>query len=399
MDKKQIPTFLKGLLLTPLRPLVGIKPSLWIFGSDQGRRYSQNARYLFEYVLKNQPKIKACWITRSKEVYRELSSKGIPVLMNGSWKGIMACLSAQVVVTTTWFNDIIYTYRKKGQYHLHLMHGMPLKVGYYDIPAPKKSLWKSITSKIYEIFVGNYRLEDSVFMPVSSEFFKQIILHSTRNSRVEVTGQPRTDDFLSFDAAALRRKYGFSDKDVIVTYMPTHRSYGRGALSPYIFKDNPEAIRFFKDQGVVLVWKQHINMTSNYQSFSYDTCFRDYSANPKVDSQELLFISDILISDYSSCIYDFMMLGRPILFHDYDDYTHTDNPIYITKEDMAEAGPISENETQLLADIKQALQDPEPLYIKNPQVLQRYHRYVDSNSCQRVSEALERFIMLGQKTE
>ncbi|MBO5977262.1 MAG: CDP-glycerol glycerophosphotransferase family protein [Bacteroidales bacterium] len=388
MKLSQVKFFLRGLLVAPMRPFVRIKPDLWIFGSEYGRRYSQNARYLFEYVIKNHPEIRAVWITNAKEVHQDLKAKGLPVLMNNSFRGIKACLSARLIVSTTWLNDIRYTFRKKGQEHLHLMHGMPLKVGYYDTPAPKKSLFIKFTDFLTDNFVGNYRLEDAVFLPVTSEFFKGIIKQSTRNERVEVTGQPRTDDFLRFDAQALRQKYGFAPDDVIITYMPTHRSYGKGALSPYIFKDNEQVINFFKENKIVLVWKQHINMTHHYASFEHESCFRDYSANPQVDSQELLFISDVLISDYSSCVYDFMMLGRPILFHDYDDYTHTDNPIYITKEDMAQVGPISENESQLFENIRQALVQTMPMYIENKEVLSRYHQYIDDHSCQRVYEAV-----------
>lgn len=388
MKWSQVKFFMRGLLVAPLRPFVGINQNLWIFGSEYGRRYSQNARYLFEYVLAEHPEIKAVWVTNSKEVYQDLQAKKLPVLMNNSFRGIIAALSAKLIVSTTWLNDIRYTFRKKGQYHLHLMHGMPLKVGYYDTPEPKKSFFTKFTDFLTDNFVGNYRLEDAVFLPVTSELFKAIIKKSTRNHRVEVTGQPRTDDFLRFDAAALRKKYGFAPDDTIITYMPTHRSYGKGALSPYLFKDNEQAIQYFKKNGIVLVWKQHINMTHHYEAFEHDSCFRDYSANPKVDSQELLFISDILISDYSSCVYDFMMLGRPILLHDYDDYTHTDNPIYITKEDMSQVGPISENESQLFADICQALQLKQPMYIDNQGVLARYHQYIDDCSCQRVCDTV-----------
>lgn len=390
MKWSQVKFFMRGLLVAPLRAFVGINENLWIFGSEYGRRYSQNARYLFEYVIKEHPEINAVWVTNSKDVFQSLQAQGNPVLMNHSLRGIIAALSAKVIVSTTWLNDIRYTFRKKGQYHLHLMHGMPLKVGYYDTPEPKKSLFTQFTDFLTDHFIGNYRLEDAVFLPVTSELFKGIIHQSTRNPRVEITGQARTDNFLRFDAAALRKKYGFAPDEIIVTYMPTHRSYGKGALSPYIFRENQEAIKFFKDHHICLVWKQHINMTQHYEAFAHDTCFRDYSANPQVDSQELLFISDILISDYSSCVYDFMMLGRPILFHDYDDYTHTDNPIYITKDDMAQVGPISENEAELFEHIQQALQSKEPPYIQDISIRERYHLYVDDASCQRIFECLQK---------
>jgi hypothetical protein len=55
---------------------------------------------------------------------------------------------------------------------------------------------------------------------------------------------------------------------------------------------------------------------------------------------------------------------------------------------MAQVGPISENESQLFENIRQALLQTMPMYMENKEVLSRYHQYIDDHSCRRVYQAV-----------
>ena len=46
--------------------------NLLIFGSNEGKYFSDNSRSLFEYIQANEESIKAVWFTNNKEVYREV---------------------------------------------------------------------------------------------------------------------------------------------------------------------------------------------------------------------------------------------------------------------------------------------------------------------------------------
>ena len=225
----KIKSLLLGICFAPFRRLLKPKDNLWLFGSDVGRKYAQNSKYLFEYVLTNHPEIDAYWITCSPDVYRELKSKGIPVLDNLSFKGAYYSHIAELKIVSSWFNDILFTF--PHQKLAYLMHGIAAKKVYYD-NVPKKSVKNTpstyLKSLLSNLFLYNYKLEYSCFSPVTSEFFREKMVHAMRNNNVFVTGQPRTDAFLHLDAKAIRTKYGLRVDQTIVSYMPTHRSYGLG---------------------------------------------------------------------------------------------------------------------------------------------------------------------------
>ncbi|MGD9488985.1 MAG: CDP-glycerol glycerophosphotransferase family protein [Calditrichaceae bacterium] len=60
--------------------------NLWIFGAWFGERYSDNSRYVFEYINKNEPSIKAVWLSRKKEVFDEVRNLSYSAEMIRSWQ-------------------------------------------------------------------------------------------------------------------------------------------------------------------------------------------------------------------------------------------------------------------------------------------------------------------------
>lgn len=378
-----------GILFLPFRRFLKPQKGLWLFGADKGRKYAQNSKYLFEYILENHLEISAYWVTESPIVYRELRNKGIPVLNILSLKGAYYSLKAELKVESTWFSDILYTF--PYQKVAYLMHGMPIKKIYYD---DKKRVVDTIMLKIKKwlskIFVLDYKLEYSCFTPVSSSFFKDIVSKAMNNDSIFLTGQPRTDSFLHLDANVIKKKYGIDKNAFVVTYMPTHRAYGAGEPSPHIFIDDINAINFFKENNIVVVWKQHINMLKKYKKEEADACFKELSFDYLVDSQELLFISDLLITDFSSCFVDFMLLKRPILFYHYDDYEKNDNDLYYGSDILSQVGKISNNEADLLEDVKSSYLNG--FDDKHTNLWSLFNVFFDDKSCERCFAVLKKQI-------
>ena len=61
-----------GIIIYPIKNVLKIKRNVWIFGADKGKRYSQNSKFLFEYIIKNHEDVECYWITQSKDLYNEL---------------------------------------------------------------------------------------------------------------------------------------------------------------------------------------------------------------------------------------------------------------------------------------------------------------------------------------
>ena len=107
------------------------------------------------------------------------------------------------------------------------------------------------------------------------------------------------------------------------------------------------------------------------------------------DIQELLLISDILITDYSSMIFDYLLLDRPILLFAYDlnEYLN-ERGMYYNFEEIA-PGPILLNGTELIDAIKNIENIDKKFIEKRKMIKNRINKYTDGKSIERVLKFLK----------
>ena len=166
-------------------------------------------------------------------------------------------------------------------------------------------------------------------------------------------GIPRTDLF--FDerrrTAALERvraRCGLPDGRRVILYAPTFRGESVGRARDDGLLDLEVMHRVLGD-GTVILLRLHpfvaeaVSISPDLASFAIDA-----STHP--DINELMLVSDLLVTDYSSAIYEFALLGRPILFLAPDDAAYRDErgfyldfpddlpgPVHATTQSLAEA--------------------------------------------------------------
>ena len=76
-----------GILLFPVFLISQCFPrskKIWVFGSWHGTQFSDNTAYLFQYVINNNPNIKAVWLTENKLLIEQLKAKGYQVFHKNS---------------------------------------------------------------------------------------------------------------------------------------------------------------------------------------------------------------------------------------------------------------------------------------------------------------------------
>ena len=95
-----------GIISYLLSKFLKTKKKLWVYGSSHGEKYSDNSKYFFNHIRKNNTNIKSIWITRSKQLYKELKHKNVPAVHNISLKGVFYCLVADVVFFSTSRDDL-----------------------------------------------------------------------------------------------------------------------------------------------------------------------------------------------------------------------------------------------------------------------------------------------------
>ncbi len=142
------------------------------------------------------------------------------------------------------------------------------------------------------------------------------------DSIIKPLGMPRLDGYLTDKKIkAVTDKLYNINPDLktkkVILFSPTYRGTGADNASyDYTQLDLKKIFEFSKENGFLFIIKMHpfiresINIPKEYSKVIFD-----YSA---YDINELIYVSDIMVTDYSSCAYEFSFFNRPLIFFRYD---------------------------------------------------------------------------------
>ena len=328
--------------------------NLILFGAWFGEKYDDNSRALFEYVLKNRKDIHAYWITANKEVYSNMKEKGLPVFMNTSRKAIMLALRARYYVS------VVMLYGKDSGNNLskymggirviNLWHGLPLKKIAFDDkyhPMPQTFRGKLLNYFDEKVFRNTYHIATS---PGIAKIYRSCF--KADEEHVLILGQARNDYFYTPHQNPYKERF---DNRKIILYMPTHRREGKQVMDMTKLLDLSNINTLCEKNNAIFLIKKHFyhskeeSLDNSYENIIEIT-------NEKPSAQVLLDCADILITDYSSCYIDYLLLDRPILFYSYDleDYLANDREMYFDYKSSV-PGCICENNVELESEISSIL--------------------------------------------
>lgn len=379
-----------GLLARILNIFCPIKKNLWVFGSDYGKSFREGSKYLMKYMYTDHPEYSCVFLTKSLDVLSEVRSLGYKCYLNNSWLGVYYAIKAERVFTCQYLNDIDYTFKKPGRHYYYVLHGMPYKLAMNSVPDRLKdsfrykrsNLFTKIRGRLASYLIQGYEMKDVDFISVTSDYLVPFAkLDFTKEMDVRVLGMPRND--ILFDKEAMGEMGWIKEaKDkFVITYMPTHRHYGAGELSPLPFESNAEAISWLKSHNIVILVKQHPNMIPKLNGEpNIEDVIIDITKK-RLDPQLCIYHSDVLITDYSSVWLDYLLLRRPILFYYYDDFDNDDAGTHYSIHEV-KPGEFCYNEDDLLVSIKECYNNYSLMCPKND-VIGLFHKYIDGNSCQR----------------
>lgn len=305
---------LKNLIINSAQCFSGFIPkrkNLWVFGSWSGKLYADNSKYLFEYINQHHPEIDAVWITRDKEIQNELSKKGYNCFMRFSAKGILSAIRAEAAfITSDEVNDISPFASRKRTRVISLWHGIAAKGFNWTLDKYEN---KARTEKAFQRFREYY-------WAASSDEYIRAFGNALKipKERFVVTGYPRNDTFVTkpnnHNLELLKEKY---PNDKFVIYMPTHREYGKRPIEVREFDLIDQELR---RQNVIMVYKPHFNELRNLNGYESHFTNIIVAKDQKVwgDVYSYIHYFDLLISDYSSIVYDFLCADKPIVLYTYD---------------------------------------------------------------------------------
>ncbi len=304
-----------GVLFRVLKLVPFRKKNTWVFGCWMGKKYDDNAKFLFEYVNKNHPNIRCVWLSRNKNVVAQVRQLGYEAYLSSSLKGVMVSLRCGVAIMTNGLDDF---------------GAVPLVGG-----AKIVALWHGVGGfkKIYNENYSGFKLKikrtvDAIFNWVgrdislgTSEYTAERVMEQfdVKRNSIVITGQPRNDLFCEkIERSSLVSNADFDSCSKVVLYMPTYR------VSPNTCRDTVKDILqelssskkfqdFLEQENILFLVKLH-----PLTHFAMDSDNRHFQVlgDKQVRSvQHLLMAADCLVTDYSSCSVDYALLNRPIVFY------------------------------------------------------------------------------------
>lgn len=236
--------------------------------------------------------------------------------------------------------------------------------------------------------------QNNTHLIVSSAATKTIYQNSFSmgEAKVHITGMPRSDIFFQREKqqTLLNHFYGEYPElqgKRLVLYAPTFRDWQ--VENPRLAMD-VEAFAKTLPRDVVLGLRLHPYVARNYQ-FSSDTkAVIDFSTYKSLNT--LLFATGLLISDYSSIIFEYAALKRPMVFYAYDlrSFEEDGRGFYWDYEGYV-PGPVVKDEAELLGQIERLLSLKPEEYDKQyhlSQFLKDTYQYMDGRSVERLAQLL-----------
>ena len=376
---------------------------LWTFGAWDGLRYSDNSRALFEYTLANCPEIRAVWMTKSPKVYARLNSKGLPVELCYSESGKAVQRKAGYFFLTKGPDDGD-PLQMRGCHLIWLWHGMPLKQIGRDSMAflRRNTLWKRVKTAIRRQIVPWQFLSGETLS--SAPFFTPFLQSAfgLPADMVWEVGYPRNDHFFKTDVTEriisdLHSRFdrkdaaGKAELVKLLLYMPTHRD--KATREGHTFDPFQQAgfdlarlEEVLEEKNIVLLYKGHFFDSANQglQSASRIITVTDDDYD---DIYTFIKDVDILLTDYSSIYFDFLLCRKPIILFPFDmeDYVAYSRPFYFDYSLMEGKRVFSWQE------LAEALGNDD-YYVPSEQTIRLMNTYLDNNACRRVVEKVRQQI-------
>ncbi|MFJ9560333.1 CDP-glycerol glycerophosphotransferase family protein [Streptomyces fuscichromogenes] len=302
--------------LTGLRGLRPLDEELVLYSaaSHQGLRGDPAAVYRAAREIA--PHLRGVWVVRDAEVAAGLPAGVEHVLPDSPEYQRLAARAKFFVNDVNWPGTLV---KRPGSVHVHTHRGTPLKyLGADLLGKPGARLGFDVPQMLRRADRWDHSLVANRHSELVWERAYPCHFASAR------TGSPRNDVLVTGGRTGFRDRYGIPAGHTVVLYAPTRRDYVRGGHAERI-----DLARFAADlgEGHTLVVRLHPALaTGPARGAGLAELHRrgilvDATGEPHVE--EVMLAADALVTDYSSIMFDYANLDRPIVMHadDWAAYT------------------------------------------------------------------------------
>ena len=308
------------------------KNNLLVFGDRAGRRFADNSRYLYLHLNKNNKNFNCIWITKNKKIKQYLNDKGYYCYINSSLLGIYYSLRAKYHVYNFVENDINEILSEFSNSIL-LWHGvLPKKLKPIEINTSYISQYLNKKIKKYFLY-PNKEMSLNIMNRFPKNKYELFLSNLPRNIGFE--NKENFNDYRTSNEIDFINKIR-DEKKNIFGYFPTWRLNGLELFYDVKnFNDLLKTNKILEKSNSIILIKKHMNSEKEDNNILYNKDIENISnflsklnnfkfVDYEFDLNSILHVCDVLISDYSGVIFDYLYLDRPIIIYA-PDYTKFNN--------------------------------------------------------------------------
>ena len=351
-----------------------INPKRIIFESMWGTKYSCSPQHLYEFIDKNYPEYECIWSFEDPRTPINGNGKRV---RRGTLEYFYYLATAKYFVNNVNFEDAYE--KREGQIEIQTMHGTPLKTMGFDVEndfvteAQKENYIRRNSRWNYLVVQGNFMAEKA-FTCFGCE------------TPLLKTGYPRTDTLFENNTEekikALKEKLNLPLDKKIILYVPTWRVKNKFDMQLDI-----EEMRMQLSDDYILLIRLHHFSASGYKIPADDQFVFDFNHYHTVE--DLYLLCDILITDYSSVMFDYGVLKKPMMFFTYDLREYADNlrGMYFDIEKEA-PGPMVYTSDELIEAISNIDEEMEKCKDRIDIFNNKYINFEGPESCNKIFETV-----------
>lgn len=319
-----------------LKLFVKADDKLIVFSSFGGRKYDDSPKSIYEAILhdKRFADFRLVWAFMHPDDYQLPRGEKVKI---DTLKYYTTLLRARVWVTNSSMQRGLH-FMGKNTFQLNTWHGSAIKRMGSDINSGNTSFGSKGRSTVKGVMLaqGDYDVE------VFSQAF-----HTPRKN-FRVIGLPRNDELASASKERqeeLKKLLGIPPEKKVILYAPTFREFDKDDGNNVVLVPPFNLLlwreRLSKD--FVLLFRAHYEV-ARVMGIEDNDFVKNVSSYPSLN--DLMIVSDMLISDYSSIFFDYAIQGKPMLCfcYDYDRYAKNRGMYF----DIREWLPNADNEDELI---------------------------------------------------
>ena len=307
-----------------------------LFISYGGKGYGCNPKYIADELIRQKTPYEMVWLLRNMDDYVPEPIRKAPFF---GLKGIREVATARVIIVNT--KSDLRMIKKKGQYVIQTWHGS------YSSKILEKDAIQTLPPQYIRESIRNSGQTD-LFLSNSRMLSEEYRSAFWCDCEILECGFPRNDILFHWDRgipSQVRQELGIPKDAKIVLYAPTFRD----DFSVDAYSIDAEAVlKALNSAGGdwYLIIRMHSNVGGFQRLFHYDTHI--LNGTPYPDMQRLLLAADILVTDYSSTVFEFAVLEKPSYIYAPDveayqrmrglkqDFFRMPYPVCRTNEELAE---------------------------------------------------------------